>query len=535
MKKTLSALLCALFFFSLTAPFSPVHAATKHILTVGDSITYGSCSGSEIGSVVQSRTYQGQLQKYVGTQYTISNCGVSGLSVLPDPVYLKRGDTALAYGAAANQRIKTALTTSPDIVLIMLGTNDSKKTVGSDVGVWDAPTGGEENFYQAYKKLIQSFLDMPSNPEVYVMLPPPTLEEGYLNRSSYRISNENLEKYIVPITENIAEELGVRTIDLRSAFPQPNNQVGKVKLSRLLMDCVHPNANGYALMAETIAKALGFNTDLSTQNNTQTNATTPATPSTPPEQNTNTTTPSTPQTGNATTPEATTYRITYDANGAKGTAPTDKNEYKTGETAKLKKATNLKKKSHVFSGWCTDPKGEGKLLKSQSSLTIENNDITLYAIWTPVYKIEFVSFPNEVFEETPETIQNIKTGRSVALPAEEDLLYDRNAYSFLGWALSKDGDLLKADSVKIQDKSLKVYAIFEEIVQETEEPQTESDPPTEPTEPLDDSSIPNAFPRFLNIPLVCLIGLAVLFVTSLPIFFICRKTKNSSKKDSSEE
>ena len=62
-----------------------------------------------------------------------------------------------------------ALTTEPDIVILMFGTNDSKK------GLWD-----RNRFMLDYHKMIRNFGNLPTRPKIYLMIPPPLYKDGYL-------------------------------------------------------------------------------------------------------------------------------------------------------------------------------------------------------------------------------------------------------------------------------------------------------------------------------------------------------------------
>ena len=61
-----------------------------------------------------------------------------------------------------------ALNSSADIVVFMLGTNDARQ------GNWK----GEEPFKKDYLEMVRSFINMPSKPDVHIMIPPPLYQEG---------------------------------------------------------------------------------------------------------------------------------------------------------------------------------------------------------------------------------------------------------------------------------------------------------------------------------------------------------------------
>ena len=107
-------LLCLL--FTLLFPAGLTRAAdapaekTLRVACVGDSITYG--------SGIKDRhhdSYPAVLGRWLGPGWDVRNFGVSGATLL------KKGD--LPYFKQKNHEAAVAFT--PDIVVIMLGTNDS--------------------------------------------------------------------------------------------------------------------------------------------------------------------------------------------------------------------------------------------------------------------------------------------------------------------------------------------------------------------------------------------------------------------------
>lgn len=386
MKKAVLLLLAVTMLATTFAVFSPVNAATKKIITIGDSITWGSCSGSTQGvtSTIGYRNekflYQGYLKSWAGSDYVIENYGVSGLPVLPDPVYLARGDKAVGNGAINNPTVKKALASNPDIVLIMLGTNDSKITKNNQIGVWSASTGGPENFQREYRKLVQTFLNLPNRPQVYLMTPPPALPDGFkLNtesskRSGYRITNSIQDDFIVPTIRDVAQELGVQLIDVRSAFPQPQNGLNQRKLAELLMDAVHPNKYGYEVIAKTVANALGIAIPSAT----------PSAPSTPqqPQQQQQQQQPTTPTQQPQSPPaEEATYTVTYQLSGGQFITEPAKTTYKASEELILPTSEALTKENFNLLGWSTVEASNTAEHAPGTTLAFPDHDLTLYAVW----------------------------------------------------------------------------------------------------------------------------------------------------------
>ena len=81
--------------------------------------------------------------------------------------------------------------------------------------------------------------------------------------------------------------------------------------------------------------------------------------------------------------DATTYTVTYDANGAdSGSVPTDSNNYKQGQTVTVQGNTgNLVKTGCMCCGWNTVSDGSGDTCIEGGTFEMESADVTLYAEW----------------------------------------------------------------------------------------------------------------------------------------------------------
>jgi len=81
------------------------------------------------------------------------------------------------------------------------------------------------------------------------------------------------------------------------------------------------------------------------------------------------------------TPE---YAVVYDANGGQfGTAPVDTAEYEEGASVTVLGRNGLVRGGHAFAGWNTAPDGEGTAYAADDAFVMGNEDVTLYADWTP--------------------------------------------------------------------------------------------------------------------------------------------------------
>jgi lysophospholipase L1-like esterase len=179
-----------------------------YVACVGDSITEGS-------------GYPVYLQAMLGDSYKVGNFGVSGSTVLlnSDTPYMKQ---------SAFQEAKAF---QPSIVVIMLGTNDAHETTYEPI----------ENFQADYKKLISAYQGLESNPQIWLVTPPPIFE------NEFDLSETNLEQGVIPQIKQVANELDLPTIDVNTAL---------ISYPEYFGDGVHPSSEGAMLIANEINQAI---------------------------------------------------------------------------------------------------------------------------------------------------------------------------------------------------------------------------------------------------------------------------------------
>ena len=206
-----------LLWMGLLAVFIPAYGSSAVIkmACLGDSITAG------LG-VRKEECWVSRAAEALGKRAQVGNFGVSARCLL------FKGDRPITREKA----YRDALAFQPDILLVGLGTNDSKKVNWSH----------KEDFVSNYKDIIAEFRKRNPRLKVYCLLPVPSQEAR-----DGGISRECIEKEVIPLIRQAAKSTGSKVIDL--------NKVMKGRES-LLADGVHPNAEGHALMAEHILLVL---------------------------------------------------------------------------------------------------------------------------------------------------------------------------------------------------------------------------------------------------------------------------------------
>lgn len=208
------ALFACLFFPGL------VSAQKQKVSCVGNSITYG----YELSNP-STQSYPGQLQALLGTtNWVVGNFGDSGRTLL------KTG----GYSYWDSQLYKNALASNPNYIILKLGTNDSKRWL------WDSKGTA---FKSDYKAMVQSFQNLPSNPEIWIGL----LIPG--EKTDWDIFNSYIKDKVNPKIKEIALEMGLDLIDLYT-------EMDKNKPEWYLADNVHPSVAGAGVIAQKVKEML---------------------------------------------------------------------------------------------------------------------------------------------------------------------------------------------------------------------------------------------------------------------------------------
>lgn len=185
------------------------------IACIGDSITEGA------GIPWQSKLgYPVQLDSILGQGYAVLNCGRSGATMLKE--------SYLPYWKC--NEFSNVFAYEPDIIVIKLGTNDSKPVC------WN-----EENYAKDLQSMVDTLKTIPSQPKIYLCLPVPAYNQAW------GISDSVIVAGVIPSIQKVATANNLSIIDLYK--PLSNH-------SEYFPDGIHPNETGARAMAEVVAGAV---------------------------------------------------------------------------------------------------------------------------------------------------------------------------------------------------------------------------------------------------------------------------------------
>ena len=193
----------------LTAQDAPAIKDGKPVklACVGDSITGGF-------GVTKGMSWPDQISKMLGGTCEVGNFGLGG-------TYLRAYQSTEYY-----QKAKKF---NPDVVVIMLGTNDVRPLAWKN---------SKPNFIANYMVMIKEFSELPTKPRIFICYPPTITEPDG--------SEDNILE-LIPLMDEVAKQTKVGVIDIHGAFK------GKAEL---IPDKIHPNDAGQTVIATTVYKAL---------------------------------------------------------------------------------------------------------------------------------------------------------------------------------------------------------------------------------------------------------------------------------------
>ena len=186
------------------------------VACIGNSITFGA------GIRNRSRdSYPSVLARMLGDSYWVKNFGVSARTML------NKGDHPYMNEPA----YKNALAFNPNIVVIKLGTNDSKSFN------WKY----KADFMKDAQTMIDAFKGLPSQPKIYLCYP----SKAYLTGDC--INDDIISKEIIPMIKKLAKKNDLSVIDLHTAMDG---------MPELFPDRIHPNEKGAQVMAKAVYQSI---------------------------------------------------------------------------------------------------------------------------------------------------------------------------------------------------------------------------------------------------------------------------------------
>ena len=196
--------------------FKVPHKDAIRVACIGNSITYG--------ARIKNRdrdSYPVVLSRMLGEAYWVKNFGVSARTLL------NKGD----HPYMNEKAYQDALAFNPNIVVIKLGTNDSKSFN------WKY----KADFTKDLQTMVDAFKALPAQPKIYLCYPSKAYQTGD------NINDDIISKQIIPMIKKVAKKNNLSVIDLHAAMDG---------MPQLFPDKIHPNEEGAKVMAKAVYQSL---------------------------------------------------------------------------------------------------------------------------------------------------------------------------------------------------------------------------------------------------------------------------------------
>ena len=198
------------------------------IVALGDSITFG----AGVAETRKTDCWEAKLEKLLGGSYQVLNYGVSGATLQNE------GDQPYWNMPERSQQgyPEAALALNPEIVIFMLGTNDTK------------PYNWNRGRFEAQlDQRVKEIKAVPSVKRLILMCPPYACPVDGADSVAFDVINETIRDDVNPIVKKCAEENGAECIDLYALTDGHGEYFA---------DGVHPNSFGNRVIASAIAKVI---------------------------------------------------------------------------------------------------------------------------------------------------------------------------------------------------------------------------------------------------------------------------------------
>ncbi|MGO3109748.1 MAG: SGNH/GDSL hydrolase family protein [Sphingobacterium sp.] len=214
-------------------------AQGKRILFLGDSITDGNWGGGGVKSSSERNHWDQNHLFGSGFMYLSAAFYMGGY-----PEYklefFNRGISGNTLDDLSKRWQEDVLDIKPDVVSILIGTNDIAQFVQSEKKSFDYAL-----WSQTYATLIQQTLE--KYPDVRIVLCTPFVARGE------RVKDERYVSLVTKLSvevRQLATAYGVTVVDFHALFAELENEHPRVASDYWLWDGVHPTAAAHQKMAE---------------------------------------------------------------------------------------------------------------------------------------------------------------------------------------------------------------------------------------------------------------------------------------------
>lgn len=209
----------------LSFEFNATSKSYKKIACIGDSLTSGAQNIND--------AYPTLLQSLLGDEFEVGNFGAGGTSLTN---YTNTPDQYSSYVTYKDYH-QNSLAFNPDLVIIMFGTNDTKRWAEASL-----------EYKDAYKSLIQSYKNVNPDVDIVICTSPEVLENNSLG-----IPVGVITEHVYKMQLEVAEEVGAKLVDFHAIIANSSEANKRVLYSD---DGVHIARNAAFELAAEIKRII---------------------------------------------------------------------------------------------------------------------------------------------------------------------------------------------------------------------------------------------------------------------------------------
>ena len=202
------------------APAPAPSPAVTRIACIGDSITRGAGLDD-----ADTQSFPAVMAEILGPAYEVRNYGFNS----------RTGSLKGDFPYMTSEKYPRVKAWRPDIITIMLGTNDTKP------GNWNG-----EAFRQGMDDMVKDLKALPNNPRVIILTPTPASWNDPSRPAPHGIRDSVIVNCIIPDLKWLATRHGVELVDLYAPFDFRRE---------LFPDQVHPGAGAARMLATFVSAA----------------------------------------------------------------------------------------------------------------------------------------------------------------------------------------------------------------------------------------------------------------------------------------
>lgn len=219
-------------------------AKSKRVLFIGDSITDGAWGNSKVWNTPSEERNQKDMNHIYGHGYMmIAASQIQALHPEDGWTFWNRGISGNTLADLAARWQKDALALHPDVVSILIGTNDVDQALKNNNNINISEWGKQ------YRKLLDQ-IKTENNDAQFILCTPFVARSGKLAQSNDFDKREAMILALTKEIETIAKEYNANIVPFNSIVSNTITTHSSVPIAYWIWDGIHPTPAMHYIMAE---------------------------------------------------------------------------------------------------------------------------------------------------------------------------------------------------------------------------------------------------------------------------------------------